>query len=334
VLAIAANQHFAGLPPRDLSVELVDIAPQAGGLRRLFRPNENLARGPFSDRVRELAGTVDVVHLEQVATAGCDRGLAVPSVVHVHYRVRRDHPLGPPWRNEFRWVASNAAAERRAIRRQRYLLASSPLIAADLAAENPRAQVVRAPLSLDPQYYRRACLDGPPVAGIIGSATWPTTAAAVRRLVHRVWPRVVRHVPEARLLVAGRGMESLVHSSPAAHVEVVGEVPSSALFLEQLSTLVFPLERGSGMKVKVLESLAAGVPVVTTPSGSEGVEDNGGVVVRERDDELADAVVQVLRDARERRERGALAHAIFLDRYSPRPATEPVVDMYAWMLRR
>jgi glycosyltransferase involved in cell wall biosynthesis len=92
--------------------------------------------------------------------------------------------------------------------------------------------------------------------------------------------------------------------------------------------LIFPLARGSGMKVKTLEALASGVPVVTTAAGAEGIVANEGVVVAEDDTELARATARLLRDEGERRERGAAARSTFERHYEPRVATEPLVDLY------
>jgi len=85
------------------------------------------------------------------------------------------------------------------------------------------------------------------------------------------------------------------------------------------------------MKVKVLESLAAGLPVVTTTAGAEGIQAEGGMIVDDEDDRLAAAAAQILVDVRERRERGAAARATFLRRYSPLPATEPLAELYRRM---
>ena len=332
VQAVAANQHFPGSPPGDLDVELVDVPPVRHGVRRLRRPHEQLEQGPFRERIEELARTADVLHLEQVATATCGHGLSIPQVLHVHHRVRRDRSLGRPWGHEFRWVLSNARAERRAIRTHRYLLASSPLIASQLRTEAPRARVGEAPLCLDPQYYLGAPLDGSPRAGIIGSATWPPTAAAMRRLVQRVWPLLAHRMPQARLSLAGRGTDAF-ELEGLDRVDVAGEVPTSSAFFSQLSVLLFPLDRGSGMKVKVLEALACGVPVVTTPAGAEGIAPTDGVVVCSADEELADAAARILEDTAERLERGAAARKAFNDHYSPRPATAPIVELYGQMAR-
>ena len=327
VRALAARQHFAesGEPPPGLPVEIVDVEPPAAGLRRqldrLWRPRGEL-RGAFAERVREAARVVDVVHLEETETAWCDEDVSTPSLVHVHYLVRRDRPLGWPWQKQFRQVVEFRLGVRAAIRRHRYLVASSPLVAGALREAAPSADVVRAPLSLDPSLYPPAPLDGPPAAGLIGTAIWPPTAEAVQRLATHVWPLVREQVPEAKLVVAGRGTEELGFSGP---------VESGRDFLRQLSVLLFPLQRGSGMKVKVLEAMASGVPVVTTPAGAEGIED--GVTVETGDEQLATAAAELLRDPQLRLARGAAARAAFERLYSPEVATRPLVELYERIAR-
>jgi glycosyltransferase involved in cell wall biosynthesis len=338
VSALAARQHFAapGDPPSDLPVDVVPVEPEPPGwgarLNRLRRPRGELGRGEFGARVHEAAGRTDVLHLEETETAWCDESVATPSLVHVHFLMRRDRSPGRPWTSDFRLLVEHSLAERAAVRRHRRLVASSPVVAAELRAAAPRAEVVVAPLSLDPAYYEPAPLGGPPVAGIVGTAAWSPTAAAMVRLVQRVWPRVRRSCPSATLLLAGRGTSGLAGLEAAPGVEVVGEVPSAADFFRRISVLVYPLERGSGMKVKVLEAIASGVPVVTTPAGAEGIDAGDGIVIGTTDDELAAAAARLLSDAAERRERGAAAREAFLRRYAPEPATRPLVELYRRMV--
>lgn len=331
VQALAARQHFAiaGSVPDDLPVEVVSVEPPPTWRARVDkyrRPRSELARGPFLERVRDLAGEADVLHLEETETAWCDLGLSLPSLVHLHYRVRVDRSYGPPWRRQFRDVLEFAAAERAAIRRHKHVVASSPLVAASIRAEAPNAEVTLAPLSLDAGYYPPASLEEP-VAGIIGTAAWPPTAAAIRELVERIWPLVRARVPEARLVVAGRGVDALGLAA-APDVTLAGSVASARDFVSGLGVLVFPLERGSGMKVKVLEAIAAGVPVVTTPAGAEGIEAPGGVFVHTGADDLAASTAALLQDADRRREAGAAARAAFEQRYAPEAATAPLAELY------
>ena len=336
VRAIAGLQHFAvpGDAPAELPVELVPVAPLSewrGRLGRIRRPRGELA-GAFAARVAEAAEEVDVVHLDQVETVWCAEALTKPSALHVHYLARLDRPFGAPWRRQFRDVLDSVRIERRALRSVRHLVASSPLVAEQLRRRAPNAEVTLAPLSLDLDLYCPAPLDGPPTAGLIGTADWPPTAAAIRLLLDDVWPRVRRRAPEAKLVLAGRGTGRLGLSS-APRVELAGEVDSARGLFRRLSLLLFPLPRGSGMKVKVLEALASGVPVVTTPAGAEGIAPSSGVIVETEPERLAAAAAELLIDKRARRERGAAARADFERLYAPGPATEPLVELYRRMVR-
>jgi glycosyltransferase involved in cell wall biosynthesis len=328
VQVLAARPHWASPeePPPELGVEVVPVPPEPPGLRTRLavygRPVGELARGVFAERVRERAREAGAVHLEGIETASLAARLGRPAGVHLHYLVRLDRPLGAPWTRAFREVGLFALAERAARRSGAQLVASSPVVAAALAGN-----VVVAPLTLDPSRYSPAPLDGPPVAGLIGSAGWAPTRNAVERLLGRVWPLIRRELPEARLVLAGRGMAELVRPGSVEGVEVAGEVASASGFLRGLSLLLYPLGRGSGMKVKVLESIASGLPVVTTPPGAEGVEASG-VVVETEDDRLAAATVELLADPDARRERGTASRAAFEARYAPAPATEPLLELY------
>jgi glycosyltransferase involved in cell wall biosynthesis len=113
---------------------------------------------------------------------------------------------------------------------------------------------------------------------------------------------------------------------------VAGEVPSATAFLAGLSALIYPVARGSGMKVKVLESIAIGLPVITTPAGAEGFERSDGIVVHDDDGALIESAVELLSDDRGRRDRGASALRTFAARYTPERAVEPLIALYRNML--
>ncbi len=331
--AIAARLPAAveGAPPAGVAVDVVPVPLQhraQSWADLVRRPLGYLSRGEFGERVRRLAAAADVLHLDQVHTAWCDLGTSVPSLVHLHYLVELDRPGRPP---DLRAAAARfglAAAEAKAVRRHRFLVANSPVVADVLRRRAPRADVTVVPLALDPDQYRPAAGEAPATVGFIGTAAWPTTAAGARRLVERVWPLVRREQPGATLAVAGRGMQDLGLPSTDG-VEVVGEVGSAPDFLRGISVLLFPAVRGSGTKVKVLEALASGVPVVTTATGAEGIAANDGLVVAEDDETLARATVSILRDAEERRQRAAAARRAFEEGHTPAVAADALVELYA-----
>ena len=330
VTAVAARREPASAAfPDEPWVQIVDVRSRGSSFRerasRLREPLGELA-GPFADRVREEAASADVVHLDELETTWC-AVLGVPAALHVHYLVDQDRGPGPPWTRGFLQYVEERYAQRRAFARHPELIANSSRVADLLRARASCARVTVMPLSLDPGQYRPAPKDEP-VAGLIGTLEWPPTHDAVTRLLDQIWPAVQRAVPDARLLVGGRGTESLV---VPATVHAVGPVASSADFFERVSLLLYPVSRGSGTKVKVLEAMASGVPVVTTSVGAEGIEPNEGVVVADDPEALVRAAIDILREPRERAGRGAAGLAHFMQRHAPAPATAPLIALYEAM---
>jgi polysaccharide biosynthesis protein PslH len=303
---------------------------------RLANPGGALGRGEFVRRLRARAADVDVVHYFDIRAAAAHRVVECPAILQIDCLTLRDRRIRTLWRREDRIAIELLRAERRARRHARWLLANSAEVAAELCAAHGRAQVAVAPLTLDPASYpRRATLERP-VAGLIGTARWPPTANAVHRLLTGVWPRVLERRPDARLVLAGRGMDAAAFGAPARlpGVEWRGEVPSAGELLGELGLLLYPLTAGSGMKVKVLESLALGLPVVSTPDGAEGLVDRGGVFVEVDDRRLAAAALALIEDGELRAAAGARAHENFMRHHTPTAVAETVAGLYERMLAR
>ncbi|MFZ2114024.1 MAG: glycosyltransferase family 4 protein [Solirubrobacteraceae bacterium] len=324
--------------PEDLRVEAMSVEPPTPWrvrADRLLRPNGWLARGPFLARLQELAAQVDVVHFFDAQAAAALNRLDTPALAQIDFQTRRDRAIGGPWRREGRIAIDLLRAERRASRRARWLLANCDEVASGLRATAPHAHVAVGPIALDERYYTpRAAVDSSTV-GLIGRADWPPTAKAVERLLSEVWPRIREQRPEARLLLAGIGMErSAFPGLPdLPGVEWRGRVSSATDFLRELGVLLYPLTTGSGAKVKVIEALALGLPVVTTPDGAEGIGARGGVTVSADDGQLADATVALIADPQARRAAGAAAYKTFFEHHTPALAVGPVVDLYEQMVR-
>ncbi len=303
---------------------------------RLTQPAGDLSHGPFASRLREEAAGVDVVHIVGPYAASLMPLVSPPTLVQFDCATRLDRDVGAPWTRGGRIAIELLRAERRACRRARWVLASSAEVATELSRTAPRARVLTAPLALDPQYYTPPARLEDPIAGLIGTARWPPTADAVTHLLRAVWPRVLAQRPDARLLLAGRGMvdDAFPDLPKLPGVQWLGDVPSATEFLRRLGVLLYPLGRGSGAKVKVLEALALGLPVVTTPRGAEGLMARDGLAVETDADALADRCAALLRDRQARRERGEAGRSVFIEHHTPVPAAEPVVSLYEEMVGR
>ena len=158
-------------------------------------------------------------------------------------------------------------------------------------------------------------LDGLLTAGLIGTAAWPPTAAALR---------VLRGVVCASSASPGgaAGRCRRRHRALRRH----GRSRDARELFQRLSLLLFPLPRGSGMKAKTLEAIASGVPVVTTPPAPRASRPQTASSSRPSRTGWPPLRAPAT-DDKARRERGAAARKTFEQRYSPGPATEPLVEL-------
>ena len=106
----------------------------------------------------------------------------------------------------------------------------------------------------------------------IGSMNWMPNEEAIKWFLKNVWDSVLKRVPEAKLYLAGRNMPKWLRKTRKKNVIVVGEVPDAHEFVNQHNIAVVPLLSGSGMRIKIIESMALGKTVITTMVGAEGIQ--------------------------------------------------------------
>jgi len=133
----------------------------------------------------------------------------------------------------------------------------------------------------------------------VGAMSWSPNAAASVFLAREVMPRVRAVIPHARLRIVGRGATEEVKAlASCPGVDVLGEVAAVQPHLRESALLAVPLEAGGGTRLKILEAFAAGLPVVSTAVGCEGLRVTNGehLVIAERP-AFADALIAALSDS-------------------------------------
>lgn len=126
----------------------------------------------------------------------------------------------------------------------------------------------------------------------VGSYWHSPNADAVDWLCRDIWPRVQSLRPGTPLLLAGSNMPAAVDGAGAG-VTVLGHVPDLHALLAAVRLTVAPLRTGAGVKLKLLDSLAAGVPAVCTSVAAEGtgLHNGDGFIVADTVEALAQAIV-------------------------------------------
>jgi glycosyltransferase involved in cell wall biosynthesis len=133
-----------------------------------------------------------------------------------------------------------------------------------------------------------------------GTMYWPPNVKAVLHFYRDIFPWVQAKVPEVRFIIVGkkpvRQVMALAKRDPA--VTVTGYVEDIRPYWADSALAVVPLDVGSGIRVKILTAMAAGVPVVSTTVGYQGIDLTPGehILVADSDADFADAVVRLLQD--------------------------------------
>ena len=110
----------------------------------------------------------------------------------------------------------------------------------------------------------------------IGSMDWMPNEESIRWFLREVWPMLHRELPQVRLYLAGRKMPRDLMELQTDGVTVVGEVPDANYFIASKQINIVPLLSGSGIRVKIIEAMSIGKPVVTTTIGAQGIDYTDG----------------------------------------------------------
>jgi glycosyltransferase involved in cell wall biosynthesis len=166
----------------------------------------------------------------------------------------------------------------------------------------PLGVTVVAPNGADPSRWLRDARFQSETVLFSGQLAYLPNIDAVEFLLQEIWPKVLQKRPQARLIVAGGAPSSAVRDAidtAGGSVTLCANPASMDNVARRASVTVAPLRLGSGTRVKILESMAWGLPVVSTTLGVEGIdaEDGQHLLVRDGADTFAEAVVQLLSDA-------------------------------------
>ena len=179
------------------------------------------------------------------------------------------------------------------------------------------------PPGVDTEFFRPSdrAAEGSPVLAFLGSMDWMPNIEGVHWFVREVYPLVRAAVPEVRLRIVGRkpGADIRALAQRDVSIEVTGTVDDVRPCLADAAAMIVPLLSGGGTRIKILEAMAFGLPVLSTTIGAEGLpfDHDRHLLLADSGSDFAHQCLQMLRD-RGLRERLSQA------------ARNEVVDHYSW----
>ena len=153
----------------------------------------------------------------------------------------------------------------------------------------------------------------------VGRMDYHANVEGVRWFCRYVWPRIRARRPGAVLqIVGGYPVPAISRLARAGEIEITGFVRDVRPYVKHASIVVVPLRVGGGTRLKILEALAMGKPLVSTTVGAEGIEavPDRDLVIADRPEEFADEVVSLLTQPERREALGNAGRRLALDKYN------------------
>jgi glycosyl transferase family 1 len=189
-----------------------------------------------------------------------------------------------------------------------------------LAQSVPGAAILETPPCLSPTAVQREDRANQGPFLIVGALDYPPNALAVMEFLTEAMPSIIQTMPEARIKIVGKGAPATLAASCsrwAPHVELVGYVPDLSTLMAAAAAMIVPVRIGSGPKLKSLEALAHGLPLITTRNGVEAIAVVADVHCLVSDDlREFPALMRRLRDPKTNAELSRKSRALFEGKYS------------------
>ncbi|MDP8921730.1 MAG: glycosyltransferase family 4 protein, partial [Chloroflexota bacterium] len=223
--------------------------------------------------------------------------------------------------------------ERAACRRADRVVTVSEEDAGALRALEPSGRYAIVPNAIDVAAYpRRAGWPARPGILFAGTLDYRPNADAVHWLLDEIAPLVHARQPEARVFVVGRdpAADVVARGQHDPRIAVTGAVESLERYWARATAYALPMRGGGGVRFKALEAMAAGLPIVSTRMGMEGIDAEPGThyLAADTPPAFADALVRLLEDRNLRERIAENAARLVRERYDWRAVAPKLLAVY------
>lgn len=142
---------------------------------------------------------------------------------------------------------------------------------------NPSLKTITIPFGIDTKKIQPTIYQPEWKAYHIGAMDWLPNEEAISWFLDNIWPDIYNVYPDLKFYYAGRNMPDYFSRKNIEGAVCEGEVASAERFIEDKRMLIVPLRSGGGIRVKILEAMAAGKIVISTAVGMQGISATPGI---------------------------------------------------------
>lgn len=169
----------------------------------------------------------------------------------------------------------------------------------------------------------------------IGAMNWIPNEEGISWFIENVWPTVNAKFPNLILYLAGREMPQWLNELDVNNIKVVGEVENAYDFINSKAISIAPLFSGSGIRIKIIESMALGKTVISTTIGAEGIDYTNGenILIADNKEEFVKAIETLVNDQKLCNSIGQNAHKLIKQQHNNSVLIDNLIDFYIKLLK-
>ncbi|MEM9953873.1 MAG: glycosyltransferase family 4 protein [Chloroflexota bacterium] len=200
----------------------------------------------------------------------------------------------------------------------------------ELLSINPKLAIDVIPNGVNLEDFSpRATLRDDATILFVGNFDYPPNHDAGMLLTTEIFPQIQSAIPHAKLQLVGNAPSDVMLALVSDNIIVTGRVPSVQDYLASATIFVCPLRVGAGIKNKVLEALAMGIPTVATPLSMEGIDAKDGQYVLVADiEQMASVAINLIQDKPLQQTLSHHAPQLIAERYSWKSVVTQYENLY------
>ena len=164
----------------------------------------------------------------------------------------------------------------------------------------------------------------------IGSMNWMPNEEGISWFLNKIWDKLSKREPELSLYLAGRHMPKWLMKLKKKNVNVIGEVADAKEFIRNHDIAIVPLLSGSGIRIKIIESMAMGRTVITTMIGAEGIQysEHENIIIADTPAKMTEVICKIIKDPNEAQRIGHNARKLVEEVYDNKKIIERLIIFY------
>lgn len=164
----------------------------------------------------------------------------------------------------------------------------------------------------------------------IGSMDWLPNMEGVKWFLNNVWNRIIKQHNNLHLEIAGRNMPEWIYKYNSDNIFIRGKVDDACQYMNSFQIMIVPLLSGSGIRIKIIEGMAAGNVIITTSIGAEGIEceHKKNILIADTPSEFVESVFWCLANPEAMKTISSNARKFAVENYSLTAVAKNLIDFY------